>query len=377
MIVHGLSIKPGKPTMLAVVRGKPIFGLPGYPTSALTVFKVMVEPILREMAGQHPNVAPRVEAEVRERIYGVQGRKYLLPVSLQRSEKGLVATPVPGGSGAVTSLAKADGYIEIPEGVEYLEEGEEVAVELFSQKGSIPDVVVIGSHSRGMDLILELMRDEIPELVVRVINVGSMNGLLAVKRGEADIAGICLLDEKTGRYNKDFPNRYGIGESLLVRGYERELGLIVEKGNPLGLKELRDMLRGDVRFINRDKGSSVRTLIEMTLKKLASKSDRSYQEIVDEIEGFEVVSKTHRAVVAAVAHGTVNLGVAARPYVEDVDVDFIPVGYECFDFLLRGEALEKKEAKLFLQVLASDRFRERASSLPGIRVTNRCGEPVS
>ncbi|MFQ5710282.1 MAG: molybdopterin biosynthesis protein [Candidatus Geothermarchaeales archaeon] len=376
VIAHGLKLKPGKPTLIAVVKGKPVFGLPGYPTSALMVFRMLVEPTLRALAGQPSPRVEKLRAKVRGRVHGAEGRRRLVPVSLRKSGEDLTATPVPGGSGAITSLAKADGYLEVPSDIEYLEEGEEVPVVLLSPRTRLPDVVVMGSHCRGVDLLAEMMVEERPSLAARVISVGSLEGLLAVKRGEADIAGINILDEKTGRYNIDVLRRYDVEEALLIMGYEREQGLVVAKDNPLGIKSLEDATSEGVRFINRNRGSGIRELVDLKLGEIASKLGRTFRNLVDDIEGYETLAKTHSSVVAAVAQGRADLGVAIRPYVEGAEVDFIPIGYERLDFLIRKDGLEAEGVKLFLRVLASDRFKGRISRIPGLRVAGGCGEVV-
>lgn len=130
LIVHGLAQKPGKPTFLAVIDGSPVFGLPGYPVSALMVFDQLVAPYLRFMSGLPERERKRVRARLSRRVLSARGRRELVPVTVEEKDV-LLARPLRTGSGAITSLAKADGYLAIPLGKEILEEGSEVWVNLF------------------------------------------------------------------------------------------------------------------------------------------------------------------------------------------------------------------------------------------------------
>ena len=253
ILVHGIAVRPGKPAIIGVARGRPIFGLPGYPTSALMIFNVFVRPVLREMAGLPSEVDnPVVGARTAERIFSSGGKREFLPVNLVQSESGYMIYPVPGGSGAITTLAEADGFIEIPEGRVYLDEGESVEVELFSQRLKPSDLMIIGSNCVGIDLILSLMREKHLPYKSKVISTGSSGGLVAIRRGEADMAGTHLLDAETEVYNVPFLRQFEIADkAILIRGYDREQGLVVAKGNPKCIRSIQDLTRPDISIINR------------------------------------------------------------------------------------------------------------------------------
>ena len=124
--IHGIAIQPGKPTVIGIVDGKPVFGLPGYPTSCLTNFTLLVAPLLRKLIGRESEVR-RVRKRLAHKVFSVKGRRQFLPVRIE----GNKAVPILKGSGAVTSFVNADGFIEVPENVEILEAGEEVEVTFF------------------------------------------------------------------------------------------------------------------------------------------------------------------------------------------------------------------------------------------------------
>jgi len=364
MLVHGIAVRPGKPAIIGMAQGKPVFGLPGYPTSALMIFNVFVRPVLREMAGLPGEVESRVvEAVTAERIFSSGGRREYMPVNLVQSDKGgYMIYPVPGGSGAITTLAEADGYIEIPEGRVYLDEGEKVSVELFSQRLKPADLMIIGSNCIGIDVILSLMRERHLPYRSKVVSTGSSGGLVAIRRGEADIAGTHLLDADTGVYNIPFLRRFEIADkAILVRGYDREQGLVVARGNPKGIKGIEDMTRPDVSIINRNAGSGTRILLDMKLAELARARGTSFEALVKGIQGYSFESKSHSAVAVSVLQGRADVGLAIRAVAEMYHLGFISVAQEHYDFLVRKERVGKPSVQAFLEVLRSKEFREQLS----------------
>jgi molybdenum cofactor synthesis domain-containing protein len=135
VLVHGLALRPGKPTFIAVVRGKPVFGLPGYPVSALMVFDQLVAPYLRRLSSLPPAERARVRAKLASKILSARGRRELVPVKLVGSGREVYAEPLLKGSGAITALSLADGYIDVPLEREIVGRGEVVEVILFGGGG--------------------------------------------------------------------------------------------------------------------------------------------------------------------------------------------------------------------------------------------------
>lgn len=370
ILVHGIAVKPGKPTIIALHGEKLVFGLPGYPTSMMTIFEIFVAPIIRETSGLRGE-GRRLNARLAMKVFSELGRRELLPVNLVLTEEGYKAYPVSGSySSMVSAIHATDGFIDIPENTLMLEEGEEVEVRLFGEIRPA-DLVIIGSHCLGLDLILELM----PEFEAKVVNTGSTAGILAVKRKEADIAGIHLLSED-GIYNETFLRYYGIRDAFLVKGYLREQGLILRKGNPKGISGFQDLLREGVLFVNRNKGSGTRVLIDMHLGELARKLGISFEELKGRIRGYEIEAKTHDAVAFAVASGRADVGVGIKSVAKLYDLDFIPLRAEEYDFLIPKERIKKNSVRHFLEILKSDEFAKKLESFEGIRVYERTGEMV-
>ncbi len=377
ILVHGIAIRPGKPTIIAVVDNKPIFGLPGYPTSAMIIFDVFVAPLLRELAGMPMPTRKKVKAKTAMKFFSAKGRYEYALVNLVSGETGeLSAYPILTGSGAITTLAFADGYVEIPENVELLQANEEVEVTLLSDTIRLADLTIIGSHCIGVDLLLTTMNKYYP-VQAKVINVGSSGGLAAVRRGESDISGTHLIDEETGEYNIPFLKRLGIDKkAYLVRGYDREQGLVVKKGNPKKIKGIEDLLREDVHIINRNAGSGTRILLDLELKKIAEREGVSLEELTKNIKGYEIEAKSHSAVAAAVALGRADVGVAIKTVAVQYDLDFIPLREEKYDFAIPKTKFNKEAVQKFIETLRSDEFKEILKKTPGLKPNKETGEII-
>jgi putative molybdopterin biosynthesis protein len=354
-LIHGIDIKPGKPVIVGIVDDTPVFGLPGYPTSALTIFNEFTAPLIRRALGlssSRSTVKARMAVD-----YHSPGRRQLLTVGLVRG----MAYPVDKGSGAITTLADADGFIEIDPQVEILDAGDEVMVTLMGDVRS-PDVLFIGSHCLGFEALMRLL-----PFSVRMINTGSTGGMIAVRDGIADMGGVHLMDE-TGMYNLSFLKTFGLDKAVLVKGYLRDQGLIVEPGSDIvGFEDIVGR-----RMINRTRGSGTRVLTDMKLKEVAKKRGTGYDELCAALEGYDTEAKTHSAVAAAVRLGRADVGVGIRSAAELNGLKFIHIADEEYDFIVQKKFIESEMGEVFLDVLQSDDF---CASLPaGMRTYNMTGK---
>jgi len=138
VIISGIAVKPGKPTTIAMIKGKPVFSMPGHPTSSLLMFHMIVRPIICKMAGRKEETSPVVKAVAAAKMFPARGRRTFVMVNLTHDKAGrLLASPVPTGlSGAITTMAKASGFVEIEEKKQFINEGEEVTVYLFQGRKS-------------------------------------------------------------------------------------------------------------------------------------------------------------------------------------------------------------------------------------------------
>ena len=357
VLAHGIDIKPGKPAIIGEIFGKPIFGLPGYPASSLIIFNEFVAPLLRKIIGKKGGRV-QTKATLAARIRS-EGRTQLLPVGIVRG----MAYPIEKGSGAITTLSEADGFIDIPAGVEMLEMGEAVDVTLFGEPET-SDLLFVGSHCLGLDTLADLTG-----LKMRIINAGSSGGLNAIRNGTADIAGVHLLDE-SGVYNIPFLKKFGIEDAVIVKGYLREQGLIVGRGS--NIAKFEDLV--NARIINRNTGSGTRVITDMKLKEVAEQRGASFEELTNSIDGYYTEAKTHSAVAAAVKFGKADAGIGIRPVAELNGLKFIKIADEEYDFVIPQRLLETREIKLFLEVLRGKEFRKKLP--PGLKAYERTGEIV-
>jgi putative molybdopterin biosynthesis protein len=335
----------------------------------MMIFNLIVKPIIaRMLCLQYPEVT--VKARLAVRVEGARGRRGLYPVSLVDVGGGVVAYPLPAESGAIKVIAMADGFIEVPESLEYMGEGEEVTVKLFSHHYRPADLYIIGSHDMGLDRLTPLLG-----LNVKIINVGSLEGLKSVIRGEADIAGIHLVDEETGEYNIPYLKRYNVRNAVLIRGYMREQGLIVAKGNPNNVRGLEDVVDKGLTIVNRNRGSGTRVLLDMKLREIARARGLTFEELVSKVKGYYYEARTHTAVAATISQGKADVGVGIKVAAELYNLDFVSLGWEYYDFLIPKAKLGKEQVKAFIRVLKSPEARRELEKL-GYRVPSDIGEVV-
>ncbi|MGZ4921072.1 MAG: molybdopterin biosynthesis protein [Halobacteriota archaeon] len=355
-LAHGINIKPGKPFIIAELQGKPFFGLPGYPVSALMTYYVFVDPFIRGTTRSARTLSAKLAIDVHS-----EARFQLLPVNLVRDR----VYPVEKSSDAITTLL-SDGFIKISDNVRILDEGETVQVTLFGE-AEPTDLMFIGSHDIGVDVLLRIISASTPH--TKVINVGSQGGLVAVRKRVADIAGIHLLSE-SGEYNTPFLHQYGLHHVTLVKGYLREQGLITRKGERISLNSLAGK-----RFINRNRGSGTRVLTDIELEKIAMKRGVPFSELIQSIKGYTTEARTHSAVAAAIRLGKADVGIGIRSVAELNGLDFQRIADEEYDFLIPSDRLTEEPIAAFLRALKSDEFAEALP--PGVHLYERTGERIA
>lgn len=354
IIAHGVALKPGKPLCLAVCGGKPVVILPGFPTSAMFTFHDMIVPALRKMAGLPPRSDAKVSATVPVRIASELGRTEFVMVSLVEGKDGLIAYPSSKGSGAITSFAQADGFLRIDALADQMPAGTEAEVTLFTPHVRVPDLVIVGSHCTGLDLVTAPLAHA--GLTVRSIAVGSLGGLAAAKRGECDLAPIHLFDDKSETYNTPY-----LAEGLeLVPGWRRMQGIVFRKGDKrfegLGAKEAVAAALADPAciMVNRNQGAGTRILIDRLLGGARP-------------EGYWNQPRSHNAVAAAVGQRRADWGMTIAPVAHAVGLGFIPFAEEHYDFALVTARKQRPAVQAFLDSLGSDEARtalERAGFRP-------------
>ena len=357
VLYHGIAIKPGKPAIIAHAGAKPVVGVPGYPVSGIIVMEELIGPVIDAWYHRGTSRDETVRAVLTRTV--VSGFKYqeYVRVRLGRVGGRMTATPLSRGAGVVSSFMKADGMLTIPQGVEGYEAGSEVEVRLLRDKEELSGtVVVIGSHDPLLDEAANLLHMAEPSLHMNSSHVGSMGGIMAVRRGEAHMAGIHLLDEKDGSYNISYVKRYfPKGGVYLAECVYRTQGLMIAKGNPLGIKGIQDL--PGVRYVNRQKGAGTRILIDYLLK----------QQGIDpgSIYGYEREEFTHTSVAAQIASGSADAGMGIYSAAKMYDLDFLPVCLEEYDLLIPEEAYGTEGVQKVLAVLKSEEFAQRLQELGG------------
>ena len=368
VIVHGIAIKPGKPAILGVSSGSPasssipVLGVPGYPVSGIIVLERLFKPIIDILTCREAKKTIDIEAVVSHRLTSSLKYREFVRTRLGIVSGRTVAVPLNRGAGVVSSFVKADGIIDVPQDTEGYEAGEKVIVRLMHNPDEIARMLVItGSHDPLLDEVADIMRRRWRDSLVASSHVGSMGGITAIKRGEAHLGGIHLLDEATGTYNIPYLNKYfPEGGVTLVECVERLQGLMVAQGNPKGIKSFADV--AGINYVNRQKGSGTRILCDYLAKQIGLDTAT--------IRGYDREEYTHTAVAAAIAAGTADAGMGILSAAKIYGLGFIPVCKEQYDLLIAENALELKPVKRLLEVLKSKEFARRLQKLGGYTLKN-------
>jgi putative molybdopterin biosynthesis protein len=346
IVAHGVALKPGKPICLAVSQGKPVVILPGFPTSAIFTFHEFVAPVIRAFAGMPPQRRQMVTATLPMRVNSERGRTEYLLVGLVQRDDRLSAYPMGKGSGSVTTFSGADGFITIDQHTEFVDAGAEVQVQLLAQGLEPADLVIIGSHCVGLDMLVgRLVRQG---LRPKVLYVGSMGGAKAAARGECDIASVHLMDPASGRYNQHLLD----DTVTLLPGYRRMQGLVFLEGDARfadkSLEKGVDAALADPQctMVNRNAGSGTRVLIDRLLG-------------AHRPAGYGVQTKSHNAVAAAVRQGRADWGVAIDTVARQYGLGFIALQEEHYDFIVPKASLDRPAVRAFRALLAEQAVQEQ------------------
>ncbi|HAA89640.1 MAG TPA: molybdopterin biosynthesis protein [Peptococcaceae bacterium] len=369
VFIHGVAIRPGKPVILGAIQGKPVIGVPGYPVSATLTFEMFAKPVIYRKQGLPVPERPRVQGIIGRKMASSLGAEEFVRVRLGRVRERVVVQPLPRGAGSVTSLVRADGILRVPAFSEGFGPGTQVEVELLRPWQEIEkSTVVVGSHDLVLDLIADTIQRKHPGHRLISSHVGSMGGLTAVARGEAHLAGIHLLDEETGEYNLSFAKKVLAGKPFILLNLAYRIqGLIVPRGNPKEIRQLKDLTRKGVRFINRQRGSGTRLLLDYLLRQQGISPE--------EIEGYQREEYTHMAVAVAVASGSADVGLGIQAAADALDLDFIPIGEERYDLCIPRELWDTEEVRIVRELLTDDDFRESIGKLRGYDFRD-CGKVV-
>ena len=366
LLVHGVAVRPGHPVILGMIQRKaesriPIIGVPGYPVSAALTIDIFVEPLLAAWLGRRPNELPTVTATLTRKIVSPAGDDDFVRVAVGKVGDKLLAAPLARGAGVITSLVQADGLALLPRGAQGMEAGENVQVRLYRRMSEVDQTIFcIGSHDLTLDLISQFLAAQDRRLASA--NVGSQGGLIALRRGEAHLAGSHLLDPETGEYNISYIRQYMPGMPVKVIALVgRDQGLMVKRGNPKGIIELQDLTKPQVQFVNRQRGAGTRVLLDYHLKRIAVTPEQ--------IVGYSQEEYTHLGVAAAIASGRADCGLGIAAAAQALDLEFIPLFQERYDLVIPRRFAEDDLLAPLLRLFADERFREAVAKLPGYDVS--------
>ncbi len=378
LLVHGIAVRPGHPVILGMIQSAlsnqqsaiPIIGVPGYPVSAALTGEIFVEPLLAKWQGLPGHRKPVLQGRITRKLLSPMGEDEWVRVTAGKVGDQIVAAPLSRGAGVITSLVRADGIVRIPRFSEGVNTGDPVSIELYTDPAEIDRTIVhIGSHDLTLDLLAqylaELGSDPDPTQPDRSsqrrfvsAHAGSLGGLIALRRGEAHVAGSHLLDPATGEYNFAYIKQYLPNVPVVVVTLlRREQGLIVAKGNPKGIASLADLARSDVRFVNRQRGAGTRVLLDYRLSELGIPAES--------VSGYQREEYTHLAVAAAVQSGVADCGLGVRAAARALNLDFVSIEWERYDLVIPKNYYESELLRPLLELIRGESFKTVVAQLDG------------
>ncbi len=367
ILFHGIAIMPGKPTLVGTMQGVPVIGLPGYPVSYMIVAWEFVLPLVYQNLRLAPPKREKAKVVMAKKVVSGLGNEEFLRVKLARIDDNIMAYPLSRGAGVITSLQEADAFVRISALSEGLNLKEDTEAEILLENNSNIDntIIIIGSH----DLMLDILRNELqtnwPEFRLASFHTGSMGGLLALKQGITHLATSHLLDVESGEYNFPYLERILNGHHLVVVNMAyRQQGFMVAKGNPKKILEIKDLMRDDVRYINRQKGSGTRVLLDYLLKESGVNPAA--------IQGYNQEEFTHLMVASAVANNRVDAGLGIFSAARAFELDFIPLIKERYDIIIPEKYIHNRGIIKILEIMKTGRFKEQVAQLGGYDLSE-CG----
>jgi len=362
--VHGVTMMPGKPMMFGNVFDTPIFGIPGYPVSAIVAFEQFAGPLLLNMQHLPQKEGAAVDVSPARKMASKLGLEEFLRVKIGSVDGKLMASQLPRGSGSITTLTEADGIIRIPTNIEGILENQSVQAHLLRPLSSIENTIVItGSHDNTLDILTDQIKGVSSDISISSSHVGSMGGLMAIKKGSCHMAGSHLLDPLDGSYNISYIEKYLPGQKVwVINLVMRDQGLIVPKTNPKNIQSIEDLRNKELQFINRQPGSGTRILFDYKLKTLGIP--------IHDIQGYENDEYTHMSVAVSVLSGRADAGLGIQAAAQALDLDFIPVITEEYDLIIPDRFYKTRKIQTLLDVIGTKQFQDRILSMGGYGIKN-------
>lgn len=359
ILVHGVTIMPGKPTILGIIANKPVVGNPGYPVSAIISFENLVVPLLRKMQDREHTDTPEVPALLAKNLPSRGGIEEFRRMITGKIGDNLVTVPLKKGAGAITTLTRANSILRIPASSEGLTKNSPVTVTLLRSLSDVKKTILCtGSHDLCLDIIRDFLNTANPSYPLASTHVGSMGGIMAIKENMTHIAGSHLLDPLTGEYNISYLKRYITDIKVtLITLVHREQGFMVQPGNPKNIRTVNDLLRNDVVFINRQAGSGTRVLLDYELEKADLNPDG--------MQGYNNEEYTHMAVAVSVLSQKADAGLGILAAARALKLDFIPLTEERYDLIIPTSFLELPSIRQLLDIINQNNFKQRVAGMGG------------
>ena len=357
--VHGVTMMPGKPMMFGKVFDTPVFGIPGYPVAAIVAFEQFAGPLLLNMQKLPKKEIISVHVSPARKIASKLGLEEFLRVKIGSVDGKLISSQLPRGSGSITTLTEADGIIRIPANIEGISANQKVRAQLLRPLSSIENTIVItGSHDNTLDILADQIKEVSCDISVSSSHVGSMGGLMAIKKGACHMAGAHLLDPEDGSYNISYIKKYLPNQKVwIINLVMRDQGLIVAKTNPKNIQSIQDLKDKGLKFINRQPGSGTRILFDYKLKSLGLS--------IHDIQGYENDEYTHMSGAVSVLSGRVDAGLGIHAAARALDLDFIPIVTEEYDLIIPDRFYKTPKIQTLLKIIQTEKFKDRIQSLGG------------
>jgi putative molybdopterin biosynthesis protein len=361
ILVHGVAIRPGHPVLLGILTNKakrtPIIGVPGFPVSAILTAELFIQPLLDQWLGRNADAPEMMQAVMSKKIHSSLGDDEYLRVSLGKVGKRVIAAPLSRGAGVISSLVRADGMVVIPAGFQGIPAGEQVTVRLLRSRQEIMSTLMMhGSHDITIDILAQFLA--VRGIRLASASVGSLGGLIALSRDEAHLAGSHLLDPPTGEFNLAYVRKYLPNRSVFIIGLVgRKQGFLVKRGNPKAILEIADLTRENVQFVNRQRGSGTRYLLDYHLQQKSIEPNQIY--------GYAQEEYDHLSLAAKIASGRADCGLGIQAAADAMNLDFVHLFDERYDLVIPEEYYFSGKMEVLLELLTDPSFREAIGALPG------------
>lgn len=359
---HGVATRPGKPVILGKINNTIVVGIPGYPVSAYMALEWFVRPLVCHYLGITEPKRHTLKVKLGRRIVSTMGAEDFVRMTIGHVNGEYIANPLTRAAGVTMSLVKADGLLVVPPDQLGYEQGDVVDVELLKSVEEIDTAVVFnGSHDLTIDILSSFLRNESKGAKIISSHVGSMAGIMAIRKGEAQLAGIHLLDPDTKEYNRSYVQRFLAGQEVVLYPFlKRKQGWMLPKGNPLKIENVTDIVKNNALFVNRQKGAGTRILFDLLLRENGIESEQ--------IIGYEREMFSHLSVAAEVKGSPSAIGLGIYPAAKAMELDFIPVADEEYDLLMTKTFYESTQGKQLINIIQSETFKSRVEAIGGYSV---------